>query len=91
VAERRRQRSAKPLSQVRILAPPPQKKSSTPGCPKKARGNSRRKWIFNFHKYTALGNNFTLIDELGGIVLDERDKFRFAQEYADFDFGKGRP
>jgi hypothetical protein len=31
-----------------------------------------------FHKYTALGNNFTLIDELNGIVLDERDKFRFA-------------
>ncbi len=42
-----------------------------------------------FHKYTALGNNFTLIDELDGIVLDERDKFRFAQEYADFDFGIG--
>jgi len=42
-----------------------------------------------FHKYTALGNNFILIDELGGIVLDERDKFRFAQEYADFDFGIG--
>ena len=42
-----------------------------------------------FHKYTALGNNFTLIDELDGIVLDEGDKFRFAQEYADFDFGIG--
>ena len=42
-----------------------------------------------FHKYTALGNSFTLIDELDGIVLDERDKFRFAQEYADFDFGIG--
>lgn len=42
-----------------------------------------------FHKYTALGNNFILIDELDSIVLEEHDKFRFAQEYADFYFGIG--
>ena len=42
-----------------------------------------------FHKYTALGNSFTIIDELNGTILGEQDKFRFAQEYADFDFGIG--
>lgn len=42
-----------------------------------------------FHKYTALGNSFTVIDELDGITVDEQNKFHFAQEYADFDFGIG--
>lgn len=42
-----------------------------------------------FHKYTALGNNFIIIDELEKMLINEPDKFYFGQEYSNSDFGIG--
>ncbi len=42
-----------------------------------------------FHKYSALGNHFCVIDETDGIIFDEQERFLFAQEYSSFEFGIG--
>ncbi len=42
-----------------------------------------------FHKYSALGNHFCIIDETEGPLMDEKEKLFFAQEYASPEFGIG--
>ncbi len=42
-----------------------------------------------FHKYSALGNHFCLIDETLGPLMDEEDRLFFAQEYTNPEFGVG--
>ena len=42
-----------------------------------------------FHKYSALGNHFCVVDELKGLLMDERERLLFAQEFSSIEFGIG--
>ncbi len=45
--------------------------------------------LLPFTKYSALGNNFCLIDETEGLIIPEELKPFFAQEYANTQYGIG--
>ena len=45
--------------------------------------------VIKYSKYTALGNNFVIVDELDQTKVDEDEKPSFARYYSDVNFGVG--